>query len=48
MAQVKVGVNAFVVHRDQGVFGGDAANFNPDRWFRPEAKDMDRYMFQVS
>ncbi|OAL17876.1 hypothetical protein AYO22_11220 [Fonsecaea multimorphosa] len=45
---VKVGVNAFVVHRDQGVFGYDAESFNPDRWFRPEAKDMDRYMFQAS
>lgn len=27
-----VGMNAWVVHRDQGVFGEDAEEWNPGRW----------------
>ncbi|KAF7557115.1 hypothetical protein G7Z17_g924 [Cylindrodendrum hubeiense] len=41
----RVGVNAAVVHRDKGIFGEDADSFNPDRWFRDDAVNMDRYMF---
>lgn len=44
----RVGVNAAVVHLDKGIFGHDADLFNPDRWFRDDAVNMDRYMFQVS
>lgn len=43
----RIGVNAAVVHRDQAVFGHDADEFVPERWFRPDANNMDRYMFQV-
>ena len=28
------------------IFGEDAEEFNPDRWLRPEAAVMERYMFQ--
>jgi cytochrome P450 len=41
----RVGVNPYVLHYEQSVFGEDAEDFNPDRWFRPEADNMDRYMF---
>lgn len=43
----RVGVNAAVVHRDKTIFGDDANEFRPERWFRDDAKNMDRYMFQV-
>ncbi|EEU37985.1 uncharacterized protein NECHADRAFT_3047, partial [Fusarium vanettenii 77-13-4] len=42
----RVGVNAAVVHRDKTIFGDDANEFRPERWFRDDAKNMDRYMFQ--
>lgn len=44
----KVGVNAWVVHCDESVFGEDARTYNPDRWIERDAVYMDRYMFQVS
>jgi cytochrome P450 len=43
----RVGVNAAVIHFDKTIFGDDAKKFNPDRWFRPGADNMDKYMFQV-
>jgi len=30
----KVGMSAWVVHRDKNVFGQDAASFRPERWLR--------------
>lgn len=44
----RVGINAAVVQRDRGVFGHDADEFVPERWFRPNAAKMERCMFQVS
>jgi cytochrome P450 len=44
---MRVGVNAAVVHREKRIFGPDANEYNPDRWFRDDAANMDRYMFQV-
>ncbi|EUC39786.1 hypothetical protein COCMIDRAFT_110588 [Bipolaris oryzae ATCC 44560] len=41
-----VGVNAAVVQRDRGIFGHDADDFVPERWFRADAAKMERYMFQ--
>lgn len=41
-------MNAYIVHRDRGVFGEDAHDFRPERWLGSDAKSMDRYMFQVS
>ncbi|BCS22540.1 uncharacterized protein APUU_30765A [Aspergillus puulaauensis] len=43
---VRVGVNAAVIHFNKEVFGDDAEEFNPERWFRANASRMDRYMFQ--
>jgi cytochrome P450 len=42
----RVGINGAVVHYDKGVFGEDAETFNPERWFRDEALNMDRHMIQ--
>jgi hypothetical protein len=42
----RVGVNPYVLHYQTSIFGDDAEDFNPDRWFRPDAAVMDRYMFQ--
>ncbi|KAH6683345.1 cytochrome P450 oxidoreductase [Halenospora varia] len=42
----RVGVNPYVLHYQPSIFGHDAEDFNPDRWFRPDAAVMDRYMFQ--
>ena len=44
---LRVGVNAAVVHFDKAIFGEDADQYNPDRWLREDAVNMDRYMFQV-
>ncbi|KAL2868893.1 cytochrome P450 [Aspergillus lucknowensis] len=43
---LRVGVNAAVVHFDESIFGSDAKEYNPDRWFREDAVNMDRHMFQ--
>ncbi|KAH8705962.1 cytochrome P450 [Talaromyces proteolyticus] len=43
---LRVGVNAAVVHFDKGIFGGDANEFNPERWLRGDTANMDRHMFQ--
>ncbi|KAJ5082506.1 pisatin demethylase [Penicillium argentinense] len=43
-----LGVNAWVVHRDQQVFGVDAASWRPERWIEagPDArKAMERALF---
>jgi len=42
----KVGICASVIHSDKTIFGHDAEVFNPERWFREDATNMDRYMFQ--
>ncbi|KAL3455993.1 cytochrome P450 [Aspergillus heterothallicus] len=43
---LRVGVNAAVVHLNETIFGEDAKEYNPDRWFREDAVNMDRNMFQ--
>ncbi|RFU33931.1 hypothetical protein B7463_g2447, partial [Scytalidium lignicola] len=42
----RVGMNAGVLHYNKDIFGADADQFNPNRWFTENAKNMDRYMFQ--
>ncbi len=44
----RVGVNACVVQRDKSVFGEDADEFVPERWFRDDATRMERHMLNVS
>jgi cytochrome P450 len=46
-AGTRVGVNAAVIHRNRDIFGDDADDFVPECWFRPDAANMDKYMFQV-
>ena len=43
----EIGANPYVINRDQSVFGADADEFNPERWFEdPErAKQMHKWMF---
>ena len=43
-----VGVNAWVVQRDRGVFGIDADEYRPERWLGPfeQVKQMEKTMFQ--
>ena len=40
-----VGVNPWVVHRDQEVFGEDVETFRPERWLERDRADMDRFFF---
>ncbi|KAK5078534.1 hypothetical protein LTR64_003053 [Lithohypha guttulata] len=50
----ELAVNAWVLHRDQDIFGRDADVYRPERWLAAEGdeknesriKRMDRYMFQ--
>ena len=42
----RVGVNPYVLHYQTSVFGDDAEDFNPERWFRPDAELMERTLFQ--
>lgn len=46
-----LGVNAWVVHRDQEVYGTDAADWRPGRWIEAaseQRKVMERTLFAVS
>lgn len=46
-----VGMNAWVVHRDRGVFGEDAEEWNPDRWLVADEgrrRIMDKSLLTVS
>ncbi|GME65169.1 Pisatin demethylase [Neofusicoccum parvum] len=45
-AGYRVGVNPAAFHFVKSIFGEDADDFNPERWFRSEAKEMERHMFQ--
>jgi cytochrome P450 len=38
-----VGMNAWVVHQDQDIFGPDAATFNPNRWLSSPAESAEQY-----
>ncbi len=40
-----VGVNPWVVHRNQDVFGEDVEAFRPERWLERDRAAMDRFFF---
>ena len=44
-----VGINSWVAHHNESIFGPDVDSFNPERWLRSEedAKRMDRYFLEV-
>jgi cytochrome P450 len=42
----RVAVNAWVLHRDEGIFGAQPKSYKPERWLERDAKGMERYMFQ--
>ena len=45
-----VGVNAWVLHRDAGLFGDDADSYRPERWIeasRAQRIEMERHLFTV-
>jgi cytochrome P450 len=42
----RVAVNAWVLHRDEGIFGAQPKVYRPERWLEGDAKGMERYMFQ--
>jgi hypothetical protein len=45
-----VGINAWVLHRDESIFGSDAEDFRPERWIdsSPEQLNaMRRNLFTV-
>jgi cytochrome P450 len=44
---VRVGINPTVVQLDKTVFGDDAEEYNPDRWLKPDADKMNKYILQV-
>lgn len=44
--QTILSVNPYVIQHNPDYFGHDATTFNPERWFRPEASQYDKYMIQ--
>ncbi|KAJ5495457.1 Cytochrome P450E-classgroup I [Penicillium diatomitis] len=43
---VRVGINPAVMQLDEAAFGDDAGEYNPDRWLKPDADKMKRYILQ--
>ena len=43
-AGYRIGMNSAVIHYDKSIFGEDAYQFRPERWFEDNAADMDKYM----
>lgn len=42
-----VALNGWVLHRNESIFGADPKVFRPERWLEGDAKNMERFMFQV-
>ena len=43
----QVALNGWVLHRDASIFGNDPKVYRPERWLEGDAKNMERFMFQV-
>ena len=43
----RVALNGWVLHRNESIFGRDPKVYRPERWLEGDAKNMERYMFQV-
>lgn len=46
--KTRVGVNTWVIHRNQEIFGVDVETFRPERWFEDNNKFMERNLYYVS
>lgn len=46
--QTILSVNPWVIHRSKEFFGDDANEFNPERWLRPESRNLEKYYIPVS
>lgn len=44
---VTLTVNPSVIHLSKELWGADAGEFNPDRWFRPDAAEREKYFIPV-
>ena len=46
-AGTEIGANPYVINRDRSVFGIDADDFNPERWFRglEKTREMHKWIF---
>ncbi|OQV05496.1 hypothetical protein CLAIMM_10223 [Cladophialophora immunda] len=42
----RIGMNAYMMHRNKSIFGDDVELFRPERWLGCDTKRMDHYMFQ--
>lgn len=43
-----VSINVWVIHHSKEIWGEDAREFNPDRWFREDAAALEKYFIPVS
>jgi cytochrome P450 len=45
-AGIEMAANPYVIHRDKGVYGEDAFEFNPERWLESEerSREMSKYL----
>jgi hypothetical protein len=41
-------INPWVMHHSRELWGPDAREFNPDRWLKDDAGELDRYFMPVS
>ena len=46
--QTTVGINAWVMHRQESVFGKDAEDYRPERWIEGDKGMMERHFMTVS
>lgn len=47
-AGATVSLSIWVIHRSKEIWGPDAREFNPDRWFREDAAGLEKYFIPVS
>lgn len=43
-----VGVNPWVIHRNQDVFGEDVEEFRPDRWLQEDTGNLSKPASEIS
>jgi cytochrome P450 len=43
-----IGMSAYTMHFDGGIWGEDARRFNPARWLNDDAKELEKYLVTFS